>query len=88
MKVSFKALPVKVTLNGQETIKDLSQLVAEAVYQNAANFEQHKLAHRIAETDGEVDLNAVEVETVKRAVSDYKFFIQKPILEALGEKFD
>lgn len=88
MKVSFKALPVKATLNGQETIEDLSQIVAEAVYQNAANFEQHKLAHRIAETDGEVDLNAVEAEAVKMAVSNYKFFVQKPILEALGEKFD
>ena len=89
MKVSFKSLPVQPTLNGEVEKVDLSQAVAEAVYQNAVNFEQHKLAHRIAEAeDGDIELSDSDVATVKAAVRGFKFFVQKPILEALGEKFD
>ncbi len=89
MKVSFKSIPVQPTLSGAVETIDLSQVIAEAVYQNAANFEQHKLAHRIAETpDGDIELSNAEVEVIKAAISRFKFFVQKPILEALGEKFE
>ena len=90
MKASFKNLPVRASLKGAETTEDLTQIVAEAVYQAATNFEDHKLAHRISETDGEIELTDKEVGVVKRAMtmSNYKFFVQKPILEALGDKFE
>ena len=88
MKVSFKALPVRDTLKGQAKLSDLTQVVAEAVYQNAANFNEHKLAHRIAESDGELELNDIEVDAVRRSLVYHKFYIQKPILEALGDKFE
>ena len=88
MKLSFKEVPVRTTLNGEAQIMDLRMHIAEAVYQNAANFEQHKLAHRIAETDGEIELNEEEANVIKRAVKEFRFFVQKPILEALGENFE
>ena len=88
MKASFKEVPVRTTLNGDAQIMDLRMHIAESVYQNAANFEQHKLAHRIAETDGDVELTDDEVNVIKRAVAEFRFFVQKPILEALGEKFE
>lgn len=88
MKVSFKDLEVKSTLNGASERIDLTNIVAEAVYQNAANFDQHKLAHRICDSDGEVELSDTDVKAIKDAIAGYKFFVQKPILEALGEKFE
>ena len=89
MTVSFKSVYVQPTLGGAAEPVDLTQIVAEAVYQNASNFEQHKLAHRIAETaDGDIELSNAEVEVIKAAISRFKFFVQKPILEALGEKFE
>ena len=89
MKASFKSIPVQPTLSGAVETIDLTQIVAEAVYQNAVNFEQHKLAHYIAEAvDGELELSDAEVAVIKKAVSGLRFFVQKPILEALGEKFE
>ena len=88
MKVSFKSVPVQPTLGGAAEPVDLTQIVAEAVYQNAANFDQHKLAHRICDSDGEVELSDTDVKAIKDAIAGYKFFVQKPILEALGEKFE
>lgn len=88
MKVSFKNLEVRSTLNGAVEKADLTKIVAEAVYQNAANFNQHKLAHRIYDTEGEVELSDADVKAIKDAIASYKFFVQKPILEALGESFE
>lgn len=89
MTVSLKSVYVQPTLGGAAEPVDLTQVVAEAVYQNASNFEQHKLAHRIAETpDGDIELSNAEVEVIKAAICRFKFFVQKPILEALGEKFE
>ena len=89
MLVSFKSVYVQPTLGGAAEPVDLTQIVTEAVYQNASNFEQHKLAHRIAETtDGDIELSNAEVEVIKAAISRFKFFVQKPVLEALGEKFE
>ena len=88
MKASFGKLSVRATLNGAEEKVDLTDAVAEAVYQNACTFEQHKLAHRIAESKDGIDLNEKEVATIKLAIAGFKFFVQKPILEALGEKFE
>ena len=91
MKASFKSIPVRLTLAGEPEAIDLTNHVAEAVYQAAANFAQHTLAHRIAESaeDG-IELTDDEVEVVKFAIenSNYKFFVKKPLLEALGETFE
>lgn len=88
MKVSFRNLSIQPSLKGEPVVKDLTEDVANAVYQEANTFEQHKLAHRIAESGDEIELTAEEAEWVKRAVGGFRFFAQKPILEALGEKFD
>lgn len=89
MKVSFKNITFYPTLDGKTPATDnFTQAVAEAVYQNAANFAEHKLAHRIAEAEDEIELSEQEVNIVKNAVRNFRFFIQKPILEALGETFE
>lgn len=88
MKASFKSIPVQPTLSGAVETIDLSQVIAEAVYQNAANFEQHKLAHRIADAEGELVLTDAEAEAIKASIRGLRFFVQKPILEMLGEEFD
>lgn len=88
MKANFKSVQVQPTLSGAVEAIDLSQVIAEAVYQNASTFEQHKLAHRIAETDGEVELSDADAATIKAAISHFKFFVQKPVLEMFGEKFE
>lgn len=88
MKVSFKNITYYPTLGGKvEKCEDFSQAIAEAVYQNASNFAEHKLAHRIAEND-EVELTLEEAGSIKRAISHWRFFLQKPILEAFGEIFE
>jgi len=88
MKVSFKNITYYPTLDGKvEKCEDFSQAVAEAVYQNASNFAEHKLAHRIADSE-DLELTQPEAEVIKRAVSQWRFFLQKPILEALGETFE
>lgn len=88
MKVSFKNITYYPTLDGKEPkTEDLSGIIAEAVYQNASNFAEHKLAHRIADSK-DLELTPQEASAVKRAISGFRFFVQKPILERLGEKFD
>lgn len=87
MEVNFKNIKYYPTLDGDvERSDDFTQAIAEAVYQNAANFAEHKLAHRIAE--GEGSFTQEEAAVIKRSISQWRFFIQKPILEALGEKFE
>lgn len=89
MKVSFKNIVYYPTLDGKtEKCEDFTAAIAEAVYQNAANFNEHTLAHHIADTKGEMELSAAEAAVIKRAISQWRFFIQKPILEMLGEKFE
>jgi hypothetical protein len=87
MKVSFKNIMIQPTLKGEAQAQDLTDIIAEAVYQNAVNFNEHKLAHRISEGGDEIELTPEEAGVVKRAVSQWRFFVQKPILEALGENF-
>ncbi len=88
MKVCFKKLLVRASLSDKETEVDLTQPIAEAVYQSATTFGQHKLAHRIAEGGGGIDLTDEEVAFIKTAISGFHFYAQKPILEALGETFE
>lgn len=89
MKASFKSITYYPTLDCKTPATDnFTQAVAEAVYQAASNFAEHKLAHRIAESEGDIELTAQEANTVKRAISGWRFFVQKPILEALGDKFE
>lgn len=89
MKASFKSITYYPTLDCKTPATDnFTQAVAEAVYQAASNFAEHKLAHRIAESEGDIELTAQEVNTVKRAISGWKFFVQMPILSLLGESFD
>ena len=88
MKASFKKITYYPTLDGKVSkTEDFSGAIAEAVYQNAANFNEHKLAHRIAESE-DLELTQAEADTIKRAISQWRFFLQKPVLEALGEKFE
>ena len=89
MKASFKTITYFPTLDGKvPQTDDFTQAVAEAVYQAASNFAEHKLAHRIAESADDIELTAQEINTVKRAISGWKFFVQKPILEMFGDKFE
>lgn len=88
MEVSFKNIKYYPTLDGTvEKCDDFTQAVAEAVYQNASNFAEHKLAHRIGENE-KIELTSAEVDTIKRSISQWRFFLQKPILEMLGESFE
>lgn len=77
------------SLKGAPEDVDLTEQVAEAVYQNASDFATHKLAHRIAEApeDG-IEITDAEAGRIKHAVANFHFYAQKPILEALGEKFE
>lgn len=88
MKVSFKNILIQPTLKGEAQKVDLTDTVAEAVYENAVSFNEHKLAHRISESGDEMDLTEEEVGVVKRAISRWRFFLQKPLLEQFGVKFD
>ena len=91
MKTSFRKLTIRPTLSGEPEVNDLTDLVADIVYQTAMNFAQHTLAHRIAESgeDG-IDLTEEDTKTIKAALdqTNLRFFVKKPILEAIGEKFE
>lgn len=89
MKASFKSITYYPTLDCKTPATDnFTQAVAEAVYQAASNFAEHKLAHRIAESEGDIELTDREVAAVKRAISGWRFFVQKPILERFGDTFE
>ena len=85
MIIDFTKMSIKTSLRGAETIVDMSAVVAEAVYQYAVDFATHKLAHRIDESTGEIELNEKEAQAIKCAISGFKFYAQIPILKALGE---
>lgn len=88
MKVSFKDITYYPTLDGKvEKKEDFTAAIAEAVYQNASNFNEHKLAHRIAESPDGLELSPAEATTVANAIAQWRFFVQKPVLERLGVTF-
>lgn len=89
MKVSFKDIVYYPTLDGKvEKKEDFTSVVAEAVYQNASNFNEHKLAHRIAESPDGLEISPEEAKMIAGAIAQWRFFVQKPVLERLGVTFE
>ncbi len=91
MKTSFRKLTVRPTLCGEtQTVEDLTEVIAESVYQNTTTFAGHQLAHRLIESGEDIELTDQDVRLIKEAVqnSHLRFFVKRPILEVLGEKFE
>ena len=85
MKINLSKMNVQASLKGPVECIDLKDAVAEAVYQNATDLFTHKLAHRIDESDGEIELNNKEAYAVKMAIRNWKYFAQMPILAVLDD---
>lgn len=88
MKINLTEIEIRPSLSAKPEKVNMKDIVAEAVYQSATDYQTHVLAHRIGESDGEMDISPVEAAAIKRAVAGFKFYAQMPILKALGEKFD
>lgn len=85
MKVSFKNITMRPTLKGEAQSVDATDIVAEAVYQNATTLAEHKLAHRIDEERDGVELTDAEVSIIKTAIAGYKYYFQQAVIEAIGK---
>lgn len=88
MKASFRKIEFRQTLSAEPEQHDLTAQIAEEVYQTATNFAEHQLAHRLIESGDEIELSDQDIKTITRAVRNWKFFAQMPILQAMGVKFE
>jgi hypothetical protein len=68
--VNFKALQVKTTLKGDKVATiDGAADIANIIYSQGVGIAAHSLAHKIYESEGEVELSDEEVGIVERIVN-------------------
>jgi len=84
MKVDFSDIELRPTLKGEPIHVDLTEVIAEQVYQHARTLAAHKLALKIDAGKGKVDLDANETKIVLGSILDLKYYAQIAIKHILG----
>lgn len=86
MKVNFTAVKCFPQLRGNEVTINFGQQMGESIYQGAKSLKDVKLANRIYDAEGEMELSDEEKETVKNAANNFIWWAKVGILRALGEE--
>lgn len=69
-KINFKQLEIFLDIQKQaSTVQDVSVQVGNLIYTNTYGLAGHLLAHRIAETNGEVELSDKEAKEIGSLVA-------------------
>jgi hypothetical protein len=69
-KVNFKALQVKTSLKGDNVVTiDGAADIANIIYTQGTGIVAHNLAHKIFESEGEVELSDKEADIVEHIVN-------------------
>ena len=82
MKVDFSKVTVK-DIDGNDNIFDLSKDLGKIMYENSFLEEELQLGKEIYQ-NGEVELNKVRAEAIKKYLSSFKAFVRIPLLELLS----
>ena len=70
MKINFEKLKVANDIAGSSfTEINIKEAFANSVYKGCAGMEYHALAHKIYESNGEIEVNDREAELIKQAAT-------------------
>lgn len=83
MQVDFTQIEIRPTLKSAPVKVDLTDVIAEEVYQHARTLAAHKLALKIDAGKGKVDLSNDECRIINASVVDLKYYAQMAIKAAL-----
>ena len=83
MQADFTQIEIRKTLKGVPVKVDLTDVIAEEVYQHAQTLAAHKLALKIDEKKGKVDLDETEIGIILASIVDLKYYAQMAIKEVL-----
>lgn len=86
IQVDFTGLEIQPTLKGAPVKVDLTDVIAEEVYQHARTLAAHKLALKIDEGKGKVDLDEAEIRIVLASIVDLKYYAQMAIKKVLNDE--
>lgn len=86
MKVNLTEIEIRPTLKGSPVKVDLTDVVAEEVYQHARTLAAHKLALKIDAGKGKVDLNKEETRIILASIVDLKYYAQEAIKMILNDE--
>ncbi|MCD8294981.1 MAG: hypothetical protein LUE27_07055 [Clostridia bacterium] len=74
MELNFKEFDLPTGISGKKTVKvDARESFADMFYNRCPGMKGHALAHKIYESDGPVELNDDEVDTLTRLVEAIAF---------------
>lgn len=86
MKINFTQIKCKPTRKGAEVSLNFAEQVGEAIYQTGKTRLDKKLADKVGDSTGEIELTDEEVTTVKNATANFLFWAKEALWDALGEK--
>jgi len=86
MKVNFTQLKCRPQLKGEEIKVNFGQQIGEAIYQQAKSLKDVKLANRIYDAEGEIELTDDEKAVVKTAAENFLWWAKYAILSTIGEE--
>ena len=71
-KINFQKLTVRHSLSDNSTTEmDISKSLADLIYTKMSGMTAHTLAHKLFETNGEVELSEEETNIILRAVETF-----------------
>ena len=82
MKVDFSKVTVK-DIDGNDNIFDLSKDLGKMMYENSFLDEELQLGKEIYQ-NGEVELNKIRAEAIKKYLPNFKAFVRIPLAELLN----
>lgn len=86
MKVDFTKIEIRPTLKSAPVKVDLTDVIAEEVYQHARTLAAHKLALKIDAGKGKMDLDGQEVKIILGSIGDLKYYAQMGIKKLLNDE--
>ena len=86
MRVDFTNIELKPTLKGNPVRDNLTEVIAEQVYQHACTLAAHKLALKIDACKGVMDLDDNEIKIILGSIRSLKYYAQIAIKHALGDE--
>ena len=87
-KIDLTKIKARPNLYADETEINFCKEVANAIYVKAKSAVECRLALRILDAKGEIEVSDEELGVIKATLADFLYWAKKPLLEAIGEKCD
>ena len=86
MQIDFTSIELRPTLKSEPVKVNLTDVIAEEVYQHARTLAAHKLALKIDAGRGKVDIDKNEARIIRGSIIDMKYYAQMAIKQVLGDE--